>query len=293
MSSIRMLTAIQTECQPVRLMWRQKSLQVVIQSWTSLRVILWDQSQCRNAKFTPKSVQNAPWTPGPAAHSLGALGHVQVGSGVSRPSHTTLISADVTAFLQERELPNLFAEETAGSSSPMAERLWHECSGQKCLVQASKSLGWIIFITKKWQLFLHPRDLCLLSLQATAWTFMFWYSSQVHCSDITEMRNTLDFINPHVLKAWKNKLNVKRNVFNTFIFLEAVSHCRWAVLCGQPMVLSWEQKCFSWGRITRTPNPKHPLKLWVVTEGRDTPKVQSDSWGPLPINPYYHHSAAL
>lgn len=118
-----MLTAIQTEYLPVRLMWRQKSLQVVIQSWASLRVILGDQSQCRNAKFTPKSVQNAPWTPGPAAHSLGALGHVQVGSGVSRPSHTTLISADVTAFLQERELPNLFAEEAAGSSSPMAERL--------------------------------------------------------------------------------------------------------------------------------------------------------------------------
>lgn len=255
MSFISMLTAIQTEYQHV--------------SWYKLRACggrnpskQWYNSGQPLGWFCGTKVSaempTAPHDPRPqdralgsAAGSLGALGHIQVGSGVSRPltHHADLcwchsfFAREITtkppcwggcwaliprgrvnmtrmqwakmpcASIQVAGMNNFYHQEVAIISSPMG-------SLSALPPGSSMNIHVLVFLPSALQ----------------------WH----------EMRNTLDFINPYVLKAWKNKLNVKRNVFNTFISLEAASRSHWAVLCGQPMVWSWGQKCFSWGHITKS-----------------------------------------
>lgn len=61
-------------------------------------------------------------------------------------------------------------------------------AGKKALHKLSHSASYWdeYFVTEKWQLILHPGDLCPLLLQAKK--FIFWYSCKVHCRDMTETR---------------------------------------------------------------------------------------------------------
>lgn len=77
--------------------------------------------------------------------------------------------------------------------------------------------GMNIFVTKKWQLFLHPWDLCLLLLQAGEALIFLQSALQWHDRN---KRDVLDLINPRVLKAWRNKAQGKlklnwRGIYST------------------------------------------------------------------------------
>lgn len=115
-----------------------------------------------------------------------------VGTGVNRADvHKTDPSVGVTAFFADNITARMVCWGGSWSLIPhsranvtwmkLAKKLWESTVTRQVTVMN-------IFFTKKWQLFLHPWDLCLLSLQATEWTFTFWYSSRVHYNGMTETR---------------------------------------------------------------------------------------------------------